>query len=358
MNTILPPPPHNYTVDVLCTTYNQSKYIEQTFNGFTMQSTTFPFVCLIFDDASTDGEDEVIRNYLNEHFDLENAIISDNVIAYVIIATHRQNTNCTFAVHLLKENHYQQKKSRIPYFTPWREKCKYEALCEGDDYWIDPLKLQKQVDFMEEHPEYTGIYTNAFLEDASGEKRLDRFGHVKEDFDLTPELMIEGGGGVVRTVSDLHRLDVMTEYPDFANKCYVGDYPLHIFLSLKGKCRMLVEPMVVYRTAALGSWSEGKKKRTIEQEIAIRQNFNEMLDGFDEYSNWRYHDSVLRTETYEVYDLLLRNKQHWKLISKSFPKVVPHFNGMVKIDNFLMTHHLSWVYNVLWKIRVSRGKRS
>ena len=120
---------------------------------------------------------------------------------------------------------------------------------------------------------------------------------------------------------------------------------------------MMVETMVVYRVDAIGSWTVGKKSRSIETEISIRKNFNEMLDGFDEYSGKKYHDSVIQTERYEVYDLMLKNKQHWNLISKSFPKVTPHFRGMVKIDNFLMTHHFEWLYNILWSIRRWRGKR-
>ena len=66
-----------------------------------------------------------------------------------------ENSNIRyFAVVYLKENHYSQKKSKAPYLTEW-EDTKYIALCEGDDYWTDPLKLQKQVDFLERHPDYS-----------------------------------------------------------------------------------------------------------------------------------------------------------------------------------------------------------
>lgn len=345
----------NYKVLVSCMTFNQSRYIVDAMNGFCMQETSFPFICVIMDDASTDGEQEVIDAYLKENFDLS----CTDETAYALIASgqHKTNRNCYFIVYYLKENHYSQKKDKKAYLKNIQSKIEYIALCEGDDYWTDSSKLQKQADFLDNNPDYTAVYTTAILLDNDGTQRPDRFCDSKEDMDLPAELMIEGGGGIVRTVSDMHRIEVMKDYPDFATKCMVGDYPLHIFLSLKGKCRLLVKPMVVYRINAVGSWTASKKRRTIENEIAVRQNFNDMLDGFDQYSNWKYHNSVIKTETYEVYDLLLRNKEYWKKISLSFPKVTPHFRGMVKVDNYLMTHHLSYLYNILWNIRVWRGKR-
>ena len=140
-------------VTVQCMTYNQASYIEDAMNGFTMQQTTFPYVCCIIDDASTDGEQEVIKNYLNEHFDLEDkkVVRHEETDDYVLtFARHKTNLNCYFAVLYLKYNHYSIKKSKHTYISEWRDNAKYIAICEGDDYWIDPLKLQKQFDILEQ----------------------------------------------------------------------------------------------------------------------------------------------------------------------------------------------------------------
>ena len=147
----------DFLVRVSCMTFNQSNYIIDALNGFVMQQTNFPFVCTVVDDASTDGEQEVIRNYMREYFDLQDSFVAyekDTDYGHVTFAQHKTNKNCYFAVILLKENHYSQRKSKSPYLTEWMD-TKYIALCEGDDYWTDPLKLQMQVDFLEEHEEYS-----------------------------------------------------------------------------------------------------------------------------------------------------------------------------------------------------------
>lgn len=146
-----------WMVCVICTTYNQSGYIIDALDGFVMQQTVFPFVCCIVDDASTDGEQEVIRKYVNENFDIQDISIAfdkDVDYGHVSFAQHKTNNNCYFAVIYLKENHYR-KKSKKPYIKEWEDNAKYIALCEGDDYWTDPRKLQRQVDFLEGHPEYS-----------------------------------------------------------------------------------------------------------------------------------------------------------------------------------------------------------
>lgn len=144
-----------WMVRVSCMTFNHAPYIVDAMNGFTMQRTVFPFVCTIIDDASTDGEQEIIKNYLNEHFDLEdtNVVRHEETNDYLLtFARHKSNCNCYFAVLYLKYNHYSLKKPKLPYIVEWNDNAKYIAKCEGDDYWIDSHKLQIQIDYMEKHP--------------------------------------------------------------------------------------------------------------------------------------------------------------------------------------------------------------
>jgi len=121
-------------VNIYCITYNHSKYIRQTLDGFFMQKTTFSWNIILFDDASTDGNQEIIQEYIDKYPEKFIAILS-------------------------KENYYSQGKSKLqvtlPFFTG-----KYIASCEGDDYWTDPYKLQKQYDLMEQNPQYSACYHN------------------------------------------------------------------------------------------------------------------------------------------------------------------------------------------------------
>lgn len=136
-----------------CLTYNHERFILDTMNGFVLQKTTFPVVYTVVDDASTDKTPEVLRQFMNAYFDLHEADVAyekDTEYGHVTFARHKTNKNCYFAIIYLRENHFSQKKSKAIYLTEWMD-TKYVALCEGDDYWTDPLKLQKQVDYMEEH---------------------------------------------------------------------------------------------------------------------------------------------------------------------------------------------------------------
>lgn len=153
-----------------CFTFNQSRYITDTLDGFTMQQTSFPFVCTIVDDASTDGEQEVIRKYVEENFDLSEdsvAFHKETDYAHITYAQHKTNKNCYFAVLYLKENHYSPKKNKFQYLEEWRGMCEYEAMCEGDDFWTDPLKLQKECEYLDINPEKSLVYTdcNVFFHD-------------------------------------------------------------------------------------------------------------------------------------------------------------------------------------------------
>lgn len=154
-----------FKVSVRCMTYNQAAYIEDAMDGFCMQQTDFPFVCIIMDDASTDGEQKVIQKYLESHFDLDDLNLSrieENDDYKLIFARHKENRNCYFAVFYLKYNHYgsiEFKNRKLSYYSKLEAKTDYIALCEGDDYWIDSLKLQKQMDFLESYPEYGMCYT-------------------------------------------------------------------------------------------------------------------------------------------------------------------------------------------------------
>ena len=156
----------HFKVSVWCNTYNQTSYIKDTMDSFCMQQTNFPFVCLIMDDASTDGEPEVIKQYLNDYFETKWTKETDDY--HLTLARHQENKNCYFAVYLLKYNHYRIKKKRLKYYQEVATEIDYVAQCEGDDYWTDEHKLQKQADALDANPQATLVYTNFQTIDGDG----------------------------------------------------------------------------------------------------------------------------------------------------------------------------------------------
>ena len=184
-----------FKVAVCCMTYNQSKYITDAMNGFTMQQTSFPFICTIVDDASTDGEQEVIKKYVEENFDFSEgsaAYHKETEYAFITYAQHKTNKNCYFAVLYLKENHYSQRKSKMGYLSEWRDMCEYEALCEGDDYWIMPEKLQVQYDMLLKAPNAMMVYTDYQTVDEHGKMinrpKYNRWKRYHKSGDILPSL--------------------------------------------------------------------------------------------------------------------------------------------------------------------------
>lgn len=115
------------TVSICCITYNHEKYIRDALEGFVMQKTNFKFEAIVHDDASTDNTTTIIREYAEKYPDIIKPIIET-------------------------ENQFSKQDGSLNKIMISACKGKYIAFCEGDDYWTDPYKLQKQVDFMENHP--------------------------------------------------------------------------------------------------------------------------------------------------------------------------------------------------------------
>lgn len=105
-------PKQDYKVLVRCFTYNQSHYIEDALDGFAMQKTDFPFVCLVMDDCSTDGEQEVIKAWMECECDMTKVEFIELELSCVILVPHKTNPTCTFAFYLLKQNLYKEKETK------------------------------------------------------------------------------------------------------------------------------------------------------------------------------------------------------------------------------------------------------
>lgn len=316
---------YDWMVYVSCMTFNQAPYIVDAMNGFMMQETNFPFVCAIVDDASNDGEQKVIKNYLNNHFDIEDKKVArhEETDDYVLtFARHKTNVNCYFAVLYLKYNHYK-KKSKGQYLAQWRKKAKYIAICEGDDYWIDSQKLQKQVNFMESNPEYGLCYTRCYTNVAG----------------IVSKNAIGGKGTTLSELLNDNCICTLTTL--FLNSIYnlyceevqpskhhwkMGDYPRWLWMSSVSKIGYMDDITAVYRIlpeTASHTKNIEKKMMFLDSMLDIQLYFNNLYgndkssDIINEcYKKKMYYSNMLGGDFCQLFSLFkagVRNKHTFVL---------------------------------------------
>lgn len=288
-------------VIILCMTYNQKTYIQQCLDGFVMQKTDFPFAALVVDDASTDNEQEVLWDFINNELDastLQTIETEDYVRA---IATHKTNSNCTFIFFFLKYNHYRKKERKI-YFKDWYESSKYHAICEGDDYWTDPLKLQKQVDILEKNQDVMMVCNRTKLYSERRKKYIGENYCYHKSQVVNPKDVIYRTGLFISTCSVLYRKDIRDNIPEYWANCKVDDYPLQIMCAMKGKVYYFNEPMSVYRVENSNSWM-GKQKwgkldksrlEVIESQINMFKGFAKDFPQYEKYFNRKIANHINR----------------------------------------------------------------
>ena len=254
-------------VSVLCLAYNHEKYIRQALEGFVMQKTDFAFEVLINDDASTDNTAKIIKEYEEKYPQIIKPVYQT-------------------------ENQYSQ---GIPisktYLYP-KAQGKYFAICEGDDYWTDPLKLQKQVDFLESNPEYAMCVHKATLNDLKTGKQ-SRFPDISEDRDYSTEEIIIEGGGIFATNSIVAKKEVFTTRPECFKAKGFGDYQMFIYGSIYGKCRCLADNMSVYNYCTAGSWTVRIQDNEAKREEHFVQMLN-MLNAVNKYYDYKYNDAITK----------------------------------------------------------------
>lgn len=312
---------YKWMVRVDCKTFNQASYIEDALNGFCMQETTFPFVCTIIDDASTDGEQDVIRRYLEEHFDLGNKSVvrNEETEDYTLtFARHKTNTNCYFAVLYLKYNHYSIKKTKMPYIAEWQENCKYIALCEGDDYWIVSYKLQKQVDFLEKNKEHVMVYTGFMNVNQAGEKIQrkyhDTLMNKSKSGWIFHDLLWEN---FIMTLSVCVRRNVIVGSPLYEQAPYDYDYSLFLCSSLQGKMKFIPDIMGAYRKVPTGAVA------TLGSQLQYMADSVRLYVIKFYFANKNDFPFLMRMKIYWVIDKLILRKSStngedfWKLLRLS-----------------------------------------
>lgn len=268
----------HYKVCVRCATFNHASYIAATLDGVCIQQTDFPFVGVVIDDASHDGEQEVILRYFNDHFVVSETSETD---AYrQMVGRHKENPNCHFVVFLLKYNHYSKGEMPLKYSDPWREQAQYVAMCEGDDYWTDANKLQRQVDALDSNPKAMLVYTGFRVVDSEGKPLskplIESFPGRSHSGDNLPTLLRYGN--YVMTLTTMYRNEVWhTDY--YRQSPCKMDFSLTLSAALMGDFIWMPEPTACYRSMKSGMAATGLRGKAHWPQIIYRYFAQLVLKG-------------------------------------------------------------------------------
>ncbi len=235
-------------VSIRCLVYNHEPYLRQCLDGFVMQKTDFPFEAIVHDDASTDGSAAIIREYAEKYPDIIKPIYET-------------------------ENQYSKHDGSLVRImnVAMHPDSKYVALCEGDDYWTDPNKLQMQVDVMESDQEVGLVYTCASQYDQQSQRIvLEQFGTAIDSFES--ELL----NNKCITLTCCMRKDLLMSYREYYEShrlrergWKMGDYPLLLYLCYHSKPYFIPKVTGVYRVLENSASHSSDMQKMVNFEMSV-----------------------------------------------------------------------------------------
>ncbi|CAG5071920.1 hypothetical protein DYBT9623_03896 [Dyadobacter sp. CECT 9623] len=256
-------------VSVCVPAYNHEKYIAQMLDGVLMQQTNFEFEIVIGDDASTDRTQDIIREYDQKKPGIIRAFL------------HSENQGPSEPREFAGRNNVLQLIKAC--------KGEFVAMCEGDDFWTDPLKLQKQVDYLEQNPEISICHHNmrVIYEDGSPEHL---FNNPDQKAISTIENILEDKW-FFATASWMYRNYFLNnDFAEWHSKAAAGDWAIMIQLAAQGKIGYLADVMGVYR-----KHSAGLSNVHSQTNLKFLKNRKEMFENVDKWLAYKYHNTAQAT---------------------------------------------------------------
>ena len=262
-------------VSVIVHTYNHENYIRQTLDSILNQQVNFEFEVIVGDDASSDSTPNIIQEYQQKFPNIIKPLLHPkNLGGY-----GKGNTLSTLAV------------------------CQgqYIAAMDGDDYWTNPIKLQKQVDFLDKNPDFVACFHNALIHFEDG-SHPDMYVNDETQREVTTieDLVGEDEIWYMATSAVMFRNGIIKEYPQWFHDSKSGDIPRYILLGKHGKFFYINELMSVYRKNGGGmSFTDGK------QDAEFLFNRIRMYKGIDQELDYKFHQKI--NKNIARYYLMLAN---------------------------------------------------
>jgi len=256
-------------VSILCLAYRHQAYIVQALEGFLLQETDFPFEVLIGDDASDDDTPAIIQSYVERHPDIIKPVM------------HKTNRGAAGNLSSLVE----------------RIEGEYVAICDGDDFWTDPSKLQKQVNFLEKDSSYTVCF-HKVVQHFEDKSQPDSFIDPKAllpDVASSRDYFVLGDllrMNVIPSLSAMYRWKLGNQMPIWMLDYSICDLPLHLIHADGGKICYIDEVMGTYRRHSDGAWWNN---HTVEHRKAHLRKYISLLQSTYQYLNGRHSQSFEET---------------------------------------------------------------
>ena len=321
---------NNIEVSICCITYNHVDFIRDAINSFINQKTTFNYEILIHDDCSTDGTTEILSEYEKKY---------PNLIR-VIYESKNQ-----FSL--------EEKKALIMDLTVPFAKGKYIAICEGDDFWCDENKLQKQYDILESHEEYSCSFHDAKICDYNGHILSDSLLKSKKEYDKEKSKAYDCNEIIKMdfypTASIFFRKECIEQTPSYFRTGVCEDLPIRISLAASGKSFCFNNSMSVYRIGNPNSASGKIINNTLKVAYTLDVHCK-ILNDFDEYTDGKYHKTVLEEiniKQFQKYRVLndfkaIQREPYWSIFKKETLK-----NKLSTITHYYFPHLYEFIHRAI-----------
>jgi glycosyltransferase involved in cell wall biosynthesis len=296
-------------VAVFMVTYNHENYIGKAIESALMQKTTFPMKIIIGEDCSTDLTAAICRKY-------------------------QQENPLTIEVIFNKENIGASRNAMQIFESCFTSGAKYIAMLEGDDYWTDPYKLQKQVDFLEANDDFAICFHDIMIL---------KNGVIIEDY-LTPKVIEEtdimrlSEGNYMHTPSVLFRNNLFGDFPEQFSKVPAGDYFLHMLNARYGKIKKISEVMAVYRMHNEGVHSN--KNQAQKNDEWLKQLFL-MIPCFEGDVKSRLITSFLKMANSVLFNTTNLSIQRQNQIYEQISEISPNHYVQLMTSNKELTYKLN-----------------
>ena len=314
-------------VSICCLAYNHEKYIADALESFLMQKVNFGIEVIIHDDASTDKTADIIRQYQSKYPDIIKPIFQS-------------------------ENQWSQRKSISMQFIWPKASGKYIAICEGDDYWLDPCKLQKQIDYMESHQECTMSFHAAEVV-GFDKKHIRVMRSYSENRICSAGDICIGGGSITPTASMVFRKELMKDPPHWYYCASFEDFPLALIVTCHGYAYYIDEVMSAYRTGVAGSWTDRifDNANFEQNQISLASANIYILNEFNKYTSSKYSHEVQEAIQKEMFIMLDVEKKLKEMKQEKYKEYYKALNPKRKFKLHIY-YFFPGIYTLLKKFNI------